>query len=92
MDIYIERKSSIEKQQGQAFSMVRGKCMKILLDRMKYDPDWDNASTSYEPLQLLALIQKTVVAQTKYLYKFAMVKEQERPIYTFIQKNLSNKK
>ena len=33
------------KQQGQAFSMVRGKCMQVLLEKMKYDPDWEKAST-----------------------------------------------
>ena len=40
---------------------------------MKYDPDWDQASTSYDPLQLLALIGKTVLDQNEDQYPFATV-------------------
>ena len=79
-----------EKQQGQTFSMVRGKFMQVLLDKMKYDPYWDNTSTSYDPLQILALIEKTVLAQTEYQYSFATVYKQEFTIYSFIQNTLSN--
>ena len=61
------------KKQGQAFSMVRGKCMQVLLDKTKYDPDWDNTSTSYYPLQILKLIDKTVLAQTEDQDPFAVV-------------------
>ena len=60
--------------------MVRGQCMQVLLDKMKYDPDWDKASTSYDPLQLLALINNTVLAQTKDHYPFVTVYEQERSV------------
>jgi hypothetical protein len=35
-----ERNSRLEKQRGQAFSMIRGQCMQVLLDKMKHDPDW----------------------------------------------------
>ena len=56
--------------------MVRGICMQVLLGKMKYDPDWDNASTSYYPLQLVMLVEKTVLAQTKDEYPFVMVYDQ----------------
>ena len=50
--------------------------MQVLLEKMKYDPDWDNPSTSYDPLQVLVLIEKTVLAQTEDQYPFATVYEQ----------------
>ena len=37
---YRERTSRLEKQRGQAFSMIRGQCMQVLLDKMRHDPDW----------------------------------------------------
>ena len=41
--------------------------------KMKYDPDWYKLSMSYNPLQLITLIEKTVLAQTKEQYPFATV-------------------
>ena len=38
--------------------------MQVLLDKMKYDPDWNKTSESYSPLTLLQLIEKTILAQT----------------------------
>ena len=32
---------------------------------MKYDKGWDNSSTSYNHFHIIALIDKTVLAQTK---------------------------
>ena len=56
---------------------------------MKYDPDFDKLSTSYNLLQLLVLIYKTVLTQTNR-YPFATVYEQESYIYSFSQSSLSN--
>jgi hypothetical protein len=61
---YRERKSRLEKQQGQAFSMILGQCMQVLLDKMKHDTAWNLASVSYDPLTLLKLIEKTVHKHT----------------------------
>jgi hypothetical protein len=41
---YRERSVRLEKQRGQAFSMIRGQCMQVLLDKMKHDPDWARTS------------------------------------------------
>jgi hypothetical protein len=49
---YRERTSRLAKQRGQAFSMIRGQCMQVLLDKMKHDPNWLPASESYDPLTL----------------------------------------
>jgi hypothetical protein len=87
---YRERSARLEKQRGQAFSMIRGQCMQVLLDKMKHDPDWTTASESYDPLTLFKLIEKTVLAQTEDQYPFATVYEQECTLYSFAQNTLSN--
>ena len=58
--------------------------------KIKYGPDWDNASTYYNPLQIFALIYKTVLAQTKDQYLFATVYKQECSIYSFSQNTFIN--
>jgi hypothetical protein len=87
---YRERTSRLEKQRGQAFSMIRGQCMQVLLDKMKHDTDWTIASVSYDPLTLFKLIEKTVLAQTEDQYPYATVYEQECTLYSFNQNALTN--
>ncbi len=87
---YRERQARLEKQGGQAFSMIRGQFMTVLLDKMKSDPDWNTASTSYDPLTLLAIIEKTILAQSEDQYPFATVYEQECGLYSFNQHKHSN--
>ena len=41
---YCEWISQLDKKCGQAFSMIRGQCIQLLLDNMKHDPDWDTKS------------------------------------------------
>jgi hypothetical protein len=60
------------------------------LDKMKHDIDWIPASTSYNPLTLFALIEKTILAQTEDQYPYATVYEQESTLYSFSQNTLSN--
>ena len=60
--------------------------------KMKYDPDWYKSSTSYNPLQLLLLIDMTFLDQTKNQYPFAMFYEQECSIYSFSHNTFSNEK
>jgi hypothetical protein len=87
---YRERNSRLETQRGQAFSMIRGQCMQVLLDKMKHDTDWTSASESYDPLTLLRLIEKTILAQTEDQYPYATVYEQECTLYSFTQNSLTN--
>ena len=87
---YRERTSRLEKQRGQAFSMIRGQCMQVLLDKMKHDIDWIPASESYDPLTLFKLIEKTILAQTEDQYPYATIYEQECTLYSFNQNNLTN--
>jgi hypothetical protein len=53
--------------------MIWGQCMQVLLDKMKHDLDWNSTSESYDPLTLLKLIEKTILAQTEDQYPYATV-------------------
>ena len=71
-----ERITQLGKQCGQSLSMIRGQCMQVILDKMKHDTYWDNTSESYNPLNLLKLIEKTILPQTEeqYCYKKCIIK------------------
>ena len=58
----------MDNQCGQAFYMIRVQWMQVILYKMKHDPDWDNTSESYDPLIILNIIDKKILAQTKYQY------------------------
>jgi hypothetical protein len=57
---------------------------------MKQDTDFITVSTSYDPLLLYRLIEKTILAQTDDQYPFATVYDQEASFYSFRQEPLSN--
>jgi hypothetical protein len=57
---------------------------------MKQDTDWNMTSTSYNPLELYQLIEKTTLAQTEDQYPFATVYDQELNFYSFRQETMSN--
>ena len=59
-----ERVAILEKQKLQVFSMVRGQCTQIMMDKMKYNPDWYTSITSYDTLKFMALIENTILNQT----------------------------
>ena len=84
-----ERKSQLKKQHGQAFYMIRCKCMQVLLDQMKHDSYWYNTRKSYDTLNLLKLIEKTILDQTENKYCYTTVYDQEFAMYGFNQYNLT---
>ncbi len=85
-----ERDSRLEKQRGLAFSIIKGQCTKILLNKMQHDADWEPTSLSYDPLVLMKLIEKTILSQTEDQYPFATVYDQLRSIVDFNQNTLLN--
>ena len=84
-----ERVARLKKLRGQALSMVRGKFTQILMENMKYDPNWDTVSASYDPLKFMALIEKTILTQTEDQYSFATMYKQKLAFYSFCQHNLT---
>ena len=57
---------------------------------MKQDTEWNMVSTSYDPLTLYRLIEKTVLDETEDRYHFTTVYNQELGFYAFRKDNLSN--
>ena len=88
--IYFKTESQLIKQWGQAYSMIRGQCMQVLMDKMKHDPDWIATSTSYDLLIIFKLVEKKILAQTSDQYPFATVYEQEMSLICFHHNVLTN--
>ena len=74
---YRERNAQLTKHRGQGFLLILGQCTQLLQDKMKQDTEWNVVRTSYEPLSLYRLIEKTVLGQTEDQYPFATVYNQE---------------
>ena len=70
--------------------MVQVQYTKILVDKMKHNPDWDTSRINYDPLKFMAFIEKIIWALTEYQYPFATVNKQEVAFYIFDQPNLTN--
>ena len=70
---YREINAQLTNHIGQVLSLVLGQCTKLLQDKMKQEIEWNVVSTSYYPLTLYRLIERTVLAQTEDRYPFAMV-------------------
>ena len=87
---YQERQSRLEKHRGQTLSMNLGQCLQQLLDPMKKDVMWTVVETSYDPLQLISIIKKPVLAQTEDQYLFAIVYKNELLFYGFQQNTMIN--
>ena len=69
--------------------MILGQCTQQLIDRMNQDNVWQTTSSSYDPLSLIAMIEKTVLAQTLNQYPFVIIYEQELSLYGFHQNFLT---
>ena len=80
----------MEKNRGQAYSLILGQCTQLLQDNKKQDTAWNATRTSYEPLVLLQLMEKTILAQTEYQYPFATIYDQELNFYTFHSGPMTN--
>ena len=87
---YRNKRDTLQKHRGQAYSLVLGQCLQLLQDRMKQDSDWDTVKTSNDPLQLYRLIKKVVQGQTDDQYPFALVYDQLVGLFGYRQEGLTN--
>ena len=87
---YRERNAQFTKHRLQGLSLILGQCTQLLQDKMKQDTEWNVVSTSYDPLTLYRVIEKTVLGQKEDQYPFATVYNQELGFYAFRQDNISN--
>ena len=56
---YRERNVQLTKHRGQGFSLILGQCTQLLQDKTNQDKEWNMVRTSYDPLTLYQLIEKT---------------------------------
>ena len=70
---YREKQSRLEKHRGQTFLMILGKCSQQLINQINQDVMWMTVATLYDLLQLISIIEKTVMEQTEDQYPFAIV-------------------
>ena len=56
---------------------------------MKLDSNCDTASTSYDTIKLMELIEKNILSQTEDQYPFANIYEQEVEFYSYHKQNLT---
>ncbi len=61
---YPERTDRLVRSHGKVYSLVLCQCTTVLLDKMKQHADWQGVSDSYNPLQLLQLIEKIILKQS----------------------------
>ena len=87
---YHERNTNLENHSGQAYSLILVKYTQLLQDKMNQDTAWNVTITSYNPLVLLRLIEKTVLEYTEDQYPFATVYSHEFTFYTFQQVSMNN--
>ena len=57
---------------------------------MKQDVIRTTVAASYDPLQLISIIEKMVLAQTEDQYPFAIVYEQKMSLYGFHHNTMTN--
>ena len=59
-----DRTGKLRVHRGKIFGIVKGQCQQVLIDKMKYQPEWDQVNESADPLALYDLIEKTILSQT----------------------------
>ena len=67
---YQDKKGDLQKHRGKDFSIIRGQCQKVLINKMKSDPDWEILEQSGDPLLLIQELEKYILSQTEYMYPF----------------------
>ncbi len=84
---YRERTDRLVCSRGKVYSLVLGQCTTVLLNKMKQDSNWQTVSDSYNPLQLIKLIEKYILKQSNNQYKIGIVIEQLKLLLTYRQDN-----
>ena len=70
---YRELNTNLKSHRGQAYSLVLGQHTQLLQDKTNHDTAWNATITSYNPLVLLQLIEKTALEQIEDQYPFETI-------------------
>ena len=68
VDILWEELAIREATWSSILPVIQVQYMQLLLDHIKHYPYWDNKIESYNPLTLLNLTEKTLLANTEDQY------------------------
>jgi transcriptional/translational regulatory protein YebC/TACO1 len=75
---YTKRTADQDKSRGQMFNNIFGKTSQLLQAAMKQDSNYLTVIAGNDPLELINLIERTIVAQSKDEYPFKTVFDLER--------------
>jgi len=75
----------LSENQAKVYSLLMGQCTIPVKDKMKEEPDWHNIANKYDHIQLLILIEKTVLKKTKSKNPYQRVHDKMRALLNFQQ-------
>ena len=82
---YQEDEQRLITNRGKVYTLTFGQCTLTLKDKLKEDNDWEDIAAKYDPIQLLNLIEKYKLKQTKSHYPYLAVQEEMRSMLNFSQ-------
>ena len=85
-----KRVKDLDTHRGQAFNMIKGQCMPSITEKMKHEPDYDKIMKSADPLELMELIGRIILAQGSDNCPFETAYDQQKQLLDFQQNLLSN--
>lgn len=85
-----ERTAAIKKHRGNVFSLVKGQCTEVLLERLKREEKWSEVSESYGPIKLYKLITLVVQTKTDELYPHEQVYNEFLRVLSFGEADMTN--
>ena len=56
--------SDLALHRGKVNTLIMGQCQPSVMERLKTDPTWDHLVANADHLELMQLIQATVMSQT----------------------------
>ena len=84
---YREAEQKLIASRGKIYALILGQCTQAMKDALKEDADWVDISEKYEAIRLYKLIEKCVLGQTTNKYRYLVLQEEMRSIFTFKQED-----
>ena len=88
--IYSTKVDTLDKHRGQAFSLLLGQCTEMLVDHMEFQSSYAAVKMSQDPLQLLNLIEQTILGHAEDTYPCAQIYNQLVALLGMQQHHLTN--
>jgi hypothetical protein len=82
---YRERMDCLVRSRGKVYSLLLDQCTTVLLNELKQDADWQAVSDSFNPINLLKLIEKFILKQSNCQCKIGIFFEQLKLLLVYRQ-------